>query len=79
MWGGLEQHWNGTLLDTVETALHFAQSMTWRGLRPAVQLVSKVYHTGVRLPQKAMATLEQRLDRLDGLEKYFVSIRPAQP
>jgi hypothetical protein len=38
VWGGLEQHWNGALLDTVETALHFAQSMTWRGLHPTVQL-----------------------------------------
>jgi hypothetical protein len=40
--------------------------------------VAKVYHTGVRLSHKAMAALEQRFDRLHGLEKYFASIHPAQ-
>ncbi len=28
-WAVLENHWNGSLLDTVETALNFAQTMTW--------------------------------------------------
>lgn len=77
VWGVLEQHWNGSLLDTVETVLNFAQSMTWRGVHPTVQRVRKVYNTGVRLTQKAMRLLEQRFDRLDGLEKYFVTIHPA--
>jgi hypothetical protein len=30
VWGVLENHWNGNLLDTVETALNFAQTMTWK-------------------------------------------------
>jgi hypothetical protein len=31
VWGGLEQHWNGSLLDTVQTVLNFARSLRWRG------------------------------------------------
>ena len=37
-WGILENHWNGTLLDAVETILQFAGSMTWKGNHPVVEL-----------------------------------------
>jgi hypothetical protein len=76
LWGVLENHWNGSLLDTVETVLNFAQTMTWKGHHPVVQLVEKTYHTGVKLTQKAMAELEKRLGRLPNLEKWFVCIAP---
>jgi hypothetical protein len=41
VWGVLEQHWNGSLLDTVETVLNFAQTMTWHEKHPIVQFVKK--------------------------------------
>lgn len=78
-WGILEQHWNGDLLDSVETVLNFAQTMTWNQQHPVVQMVHTLYETGVRLTQKAMAQLEQRFERLPGLEKYFLLIRPQPP
>jgi transposase len=31
-WGVLENHWNGTLLNSVETTLAWAKSMTWKEL-----------------------------------------------
>lgn len=76
VWGVLENFWNGSLLDSVETVLHFAQNMTYNGVHPVVEIVKKTYHTGVKLTQKAMAELEKRLERLPGLEKWFVLIRP---
>ena len=76
VWGVLEQHWNGSLLDTVQSVLSFAKTMTWHGRHPAVQLVDGLYHTGVSLTQKAMAELEKRFERLSGLEKWFVRISP---
>jgi transposase len=76
VWGVLEKHWNGSLLDTCATVLHFAQTMTFRGRLPIVQWLNKVYLTGVRLTQKQMAQLEQRFDRLPGLAKWFVRIAP---
>lgn len=72
--GWLEQHWNGSLLDTVETVLKFAQSLEFKGQRPVVQLVTQVYKTGVKLSQKAMNELEKKFHRLPGLEKWFVEI-----
>ena len=72
----LEKHWNGSLLDSVETVLNFAKTMTWNGNHPEVELVEKVYHTGVSLTKKAMDELEERFERLSGLEKWFVRIEP---
>jgi hypothetical protein len=76
VWGFLEQHWNGSLLDSVETILNFARSFSFRDVKPVVQLVSKTYQTGVKLTQKQMRLLEQRFQRLEGLEKWFVLIAP---
>lgn len=76
VWGILEKHWNGTLLDALPTVLNFAQSMTWRQVHPIVTWVHKIYHTGVKLSQEAMSQLEQRLERHHSLAKYFVWIRP---
>ncbi len=73
-WGILELHWNGSLLDAVETALRFAETMTWKGRRPLVELVTSVYHRGVRLSKEAMAAVEAHLTRLPGLERWFVDI-----
>ena len=72
--GWLEQHWNGSLLDTVDTVLNFAQSLEFKGHRPVVKLVTQVYDSGVKLSQKAMNQLENQFQRLPGLEKWFVKI-----
>ena len=79
VWGVLEQHWNGSLLDTLQTVFNFAQSMTYKGVHPVVELVDTLYHTGIKLTHTAMTALERRLERLPGLEKYFVRIRPLCP
>ena len=77
VWGVVEKHWNGSLLDTVETVLNFAKNLIWKDLPPkVVKLVTQSYSTGVRLTQKAMTVLEQRFERLPGLEKWFVRISP---
>ena len=76
VWGFLEQHWNGSLLDSVKTILNFACSFSFRTVTPVVQLVSKTYHTGVKLTQAQMQHLEKRLQRRLGLEKWFVLISP---
>lgn len=79
VWGGLEQHWNGSLLDSIDSLLAFARTFTWRSHQPVVTFVQRIYETGVKLSQNVMAQLEQRFDRLDGLEKWFVTISPNPP
>jgi len=75
-WGVLENHWNGAVLDTVDAVLNFTASMTWNGIHPVVDLVSMIYHTGVRLSREAMAAIEAQIMRLPGLDKWFVDITP---
>lgn len=76
VWGRLEQHWNGSLLDSVGVVLKFAQTMRWKGNSPTVKLIEGVYATGKKLSQKAMDVLEQRFERESGLDKWFVKIKP---
>ncbi len=73
-WGILEEHWNGALLDSVDTVLQFAATMTWKGQHPLVELVTTTYQTGVTLTQEAMLAVEARRTRLPYLEQWFVDI-----
>lgn len=72
----LENEWNGALLDSIEAVIGYAESMTWNGIHPVVELIEKVYETGISLSEEAMEALEKRLSRWPGLEKYFVDIVP---
>ena len=76
-WGILEQHWNGALLDTANTMVRWAQSMTWKGIKPIVILSETVYEKGVSLSKQPMKSIEARLLRNPLLPKWDVLIRPA--
>jgi hypothetical protein len=78
-WGVLEQHWSGSLVDSIPTALRFARTMTWKGKHPLVELVTKSYHKGVRLTRQEMEELERQIERLPGLDKWFVTFSPTPP
>jgi hypothetical protein len=75
-WGILEQHWNGTLLDCRTTVLEWARSMTWNGISPVVNLLDRVYETGVKIAKKAFRPIANRLTRNDAIPKYAVKIEP---
>jgi len=79
VWGVLEQHWNGSLLDCLDAVVGFAKTMTWKGVNPLVKVVKQTYETGKKLTQKAMALLEQRFEREADIAKWFVTIRPSMP
>ncbi len=72
--GWLEKHWNGSLLDSLTTVLEFAKTLTIKGKQPVVTLVQEVYHTGIKLTKQAMAEVEEQINRLPDLQKWFVSI-----
>jgi hypothetical protein len=76
VWGVLENHWNGELLDKVEKVLGLARTMTYKGIQPVVQLVKGVYETSVKLTKKEMKAYENMIERLPGLENWFVDIPP---
>ena len=72
----MENHWNGTLLSTVETVIEWAKTMTWKGSTPVVTLSEKVYKKGVSLSRKAMLEVEQMIQRSENLPKWDVVIEP---
>jgi hypothetical protein len=76
-WGILEQHWNGTLLRDTETVLAWAQSMTWKGIHPIVQLNLQIYEKGISLSKREMRDIEKRLERNPSLPKWDILIQPA--
>jgi len=78
-WGILEQHWNGSLLDSVDAVIQYARTMTWKGKHPVVELVTSIYQTGVKLTKEAMDVLETHLQRLPSLGKWFVDIAYLAP
>src|SRR2546423_14298741 len=78
-WGILELHWNGTQLIDVQTMLAWAQSMTWKGIHPLVELSRTLYQKGVSLNKAAMRLVEARLERNPLLPKWDILIRPVAP
>lgn len=75
-WGILENHWSATLLNTIETTLEWANTMTWKGISPVIKLVETAYQKGVRMTKKAFNALANRIDRDASLPKYYLTIRP---
>jgi hypothetical protein len=73
-WGILENHWNGSLLDSIGAVVGFAKSMTWKGKHPVVRVVETTYAKGVRLKPEEMKALESEVIRLPTLERWFVEI-----
>lgn len=76
VFGVLENYWNGDPLRTVEKALGMAEGMTYNGVHPIVRLETQTYKKGVKLTVKQRGIYEKALDRLEGLAKWFVRIKP---
>ena len=75
-WGVLELHWNGTLLSSIGKAIEWARTMMWKGVRPVVHLLDKVYQKGVKLTKEAMKVYEEGIKRLENLPWWDVTIVP---
>ncbi len=73
-WGILEEHWNGDILNSVDKALGWAKTMTWKGIRPVVHLCEEIYEKGIRLTKKEMKPYEERIKRSEKLPKWDVTI-----
>ena len=76
VWSAIEQHWNGALLDTKETIKNYIETTTYGQKYISAQLVETEYETGVKLNKKAMKIYEKAIERIAGLEDYFVRISP---
>ncbi len=76
VWGVLENHWRGEIIDSVDKALGLARSMTYRGIKPTGRKITKTYRKGISVTKKVMRDIEARLERTIDLEPWFIKIVP---
>lgn len=76
-WAVLENYWNGTVLDSVETAIQWAANMTWKGISPLVHLLDTVYPKGISVPPLELEAYLPFWQRSKALPKWDVTIHPA--
>ena len=76
VWGVMENHWRGELLDSRDKVFALAESMTWKARHPEIVKLPGVYATGRGLTKSDMAHYESLVQRHEGLERWFVDIHP---
>ena len=75
-WAALENYWNETILDTVETALQWASNMKWHDFTPIVEFVETDYPKGIRLSAEQLSSFSEQWQRSETLPKWDVTIVP---
>jgi hypothetical protein len=73
-WGALERHWNGTILNSVNTALEWMKTMTWKGNTPIVHFLDKTYERGIKLTKKEMKKYNDKIKRSMTLPRWDIVI-----
>lgn len=76
VFGVLENYWNGDPLRTVQKAIGMATGMTYKGVHPVAELITKLYAKGVKLSNQLRRHYEQALSRLPELPKWAITIEP---
>src|ERR1700730_13100546 len=74
VWGVLEMHWNGALLTSLDVAMNWAASMTWKGQRPEVFHFDHEYVRGIKVPKAEMVQVKAHIRRSEALPKYDLTI-----
>lgn len=75
-WSYLENHWNGSLLNTVTSVLEWTKTMVWKCMNPIVKLLDQPYQKGVRLSKQELAEIQPHIIRHAELKKWDVTIVP---
>lgn len=75
-WAALENYWNGTVLNSIETALHWAENMTWKGVSPTVHLLHQNYEKAIKVLPPELGTYLPFWQRSELLPKWDITIVP---
>ena len=73
-WGALENHWNGAILDSVNTVLEWIKTMTWRSNPPIVHFLDKTYKKGIKLTQGEMKKYYDKVYRSTTLPRWNLAV-----
>lgn len=75
-WACLENYWRGAVLDSREAAIAWAKNMTWKGVKPIVELVEKTYQSGIVPSVEELETSKQSWHPCPKLPCWDISIMP---
>nr|WP_316964642.1 transposase [Acaryochloris sp. CCMEE 5410] len=75
-WAALEQYWNGTILNSIDTAVQWASNMTWNGLKPLVHLIEGTYEKNITVPSDELEAYKQQWLCSEALPKWDIKIVP---
>jgi hypothetical protein len=75
-WTALENYWNGAILDSIETAIHWVSNMAWNDFSRQVKLFEGSYQKGVIVPSQELETLKPFWLRSENLPKWDVTVVP---
>ena len=73
-WGVLEEHWNGEILDSVNTAVEWMKTMTWKGNQPIVHFLDKVYKKGIKVAKDEMKKYSEKIYKSTSLPRWNLAI-----
>lgn len=73
-WGVLENHWNGAVLDSVNTALEWIKTMTWKNNNPMVHFLDKTYKKGIKLTKGEMKKYDDKVYRSTILPRWNIAV-----
>ena len=76
VWGRLECHWNGVLLNTVQDAVGYAITAVFNGKKLLVRYSEKKYEKGISASNKASQAMRQGLCLIAGIEQWHARIEP---
>jgi hypothetical protein len=76
VFGCLENHWRGSIIDSVDKALGYASTTMYRGQLLNVELAGGEYPSGVKVPERTMKIYRKALGGKEGIEDWFAVIDP---
>jgi hypothetical protein len=77
-WACLENFGNGAILDSIETAIAWAENMTWKGIKPLVKLVNKTYEIGIVPSPEELELCKKFWHPSSELSSWDVTILPRE-
>ena len=72
--GVLEKHWNGEILDSVNTAVEWMKTMTWKGNQPIVHFLDKVYKKGIKVAKDEMKKYSEKIYKSTTIPRWNLAI-----
>lgn len=74
VWARLENMWNGSLIDTIDTCINYMRNLTWNKVKSNVKLILKEYQIGIKENKQTLLNIEKYITRKKGIEKWAFSI-----